>query len=238
MLKPTPASQTPTTAAKARRQDADVRKFEGKEGGVVLSKPVRNQLKRAKDFRRVNEIMEPWLQKMVPQHFLVNCEDINWGPGLGQPDFFATRCYVAVSPKQKRKGSHYGRPALMDSVTALFDGKLDIQISHEDRLHALLSHTSASFGLLYDKKGFRLLIAHGERGTSKQLMEIWSGVWEQGGTLQFLAEKFAEPAHERRLGACLADCGATMLGFLGQGGFGRVFKVKRKNAHYAMKVAT
>eukprot|EP00971_Amphidinium_carterae_P283135 5621047-Amphidinium_carterae.1 len=58
------------------------------------------------------------------------------------------------------------------------------------------------------------------------------------GAVEILADECekSQPLHERRLQHCLDDSKTKMLAFLGQGRFGRVFKVKRSNERLAMKV--
>eukprot|EP00971_Amphidinium_carterae_P261979 5196401-Amphidinium_carterae.2 len=134
-----------------------------------------------------------------------------------------------------------GVPALMDSVTVVFEGKRDsIQQGDQDQLHRYLSATSADCGLLYDPDKFLLMVASGEIGTEKRVKEIHEGNWSQPGALPFLHEmcKRLEPPNEYHLRLTLQDSQTTMDKFLGKGNHGRVFQVQGTDEIYAMKIST
>eukprot|EP00971_Amphidinium_carterae_P125804 2492192-Amphidinium_carterae.1 len=159
---------------------------------------------------------------------------------IGSADFFAACSFAPAAAPRNKKSKHYVKPALMDSVTAIFDGKsaghLYGAAVTEMRRH--LYNTGAAFGLLYDYQTFQLLIASGEVNTNRALAERHSGSWNQPGVVMFLSDQCRthQPAHEVRLRLCLSHSDTKLLGFLGRGGFGSVFKVRKGNKHMALKV--
>ena len=201
--------------------------------------------KHEKDSHKLNLAIEKVLKLILPRHVvLVNCEKFVWQEGIGLPDFFAACCFI---PKDvcKRESENYGIPALLDSVTALFDGKSagHMDGAAEDQMYRHLCRTAASYGLLYDAKKFQLMIVQRGKDTDKKLDEIWTGSWNQPGVVKFLSEQCEryQPAEELLLRLCLDKCKATVLGYLGslgKGRFGRVLKVQHRKKHFAMKVVT
>ena len=237
-LQPPPLSQTPHTCAAERRKWAKVQKFEGYEGEETLDSGMQKELKQhRKDSHKLNLVIEKVLKLILPRHVvLVNCEKFVWQEGIGSPDFFAACCFI---PKDvcNPESENYGIPALLDSVTALFDGK-SAGHAAEDQMYRHLCRTVASYGLLYDAEKFQLMIVQGAKDTAKRLDEIWTGSWNQPGVVKFLSEQCEryQPAEELLLRLCLAKCEAIVLGYLGKGRFGRVLKVRCGSKHFAMKV--
>ena len=230
---------TPATRADRRRQTARVVRLD--EGdGTVLPSTVQKALEKADTEGKVNAAMEAFLQTLKPDHFLVNREHFDWAANVGTCDFFASRCYIErqVKDQQKqRNGTLYGIPALPDSASAVYEGKLSLMPHHEDQIFKQLNATTATHGLLYDKKGFALQQVAGQQGQEKALQKIWYGRWHSKGVQKLFPDQFRdEPFEEQLLGKCLASSKTQMLGFLGKGGNGRVFAVKRGRQKMALKI--
>ena len=230
---------TPASRADHRRKNARVERLEN-DVETVLPLKVQRQLKEADTEAAVNAAMEAFLKTLKPDHFLVNCEHFNWEANVGTCDFFASRCYIEKQPKWhkgQRKGTLYGIPALLDSVSAVYEGKLKLQPHHEDQIFKQLNATAATHGLLYDKDGFALLEVAGLQGQEKLLKHIWYGKWNSKGVKQLFQNQFRnEPFQEELLGRCLANSQTQMLCFLGKGGNGRVFAVKQGRRKMALKI--
>ena len=235
----TDLTATPATRADRRRQTARVLRLdEGDE--TVLPSTVLKALAKAKSEAEANAAMEAFLQTLKPEHFLVNCEHFDWAANVGTCDFFASRCYVErqlKDQKKQRKGTLYGIPALLDSVSAVYEGKLNLMPRDEDQIFKQLNATTATHGLLYDKNGFTLLQVAGQQGQEKALQKIWYGRWNSKGVKQLFQDQFRdEPFEEELLGKCLASSKTHMLGFLGKGGNGMFFAVKRGVQKMALKI--
>jgi tRNA A-37 threonylcarbamoyl transferase component Bud32 len=226
-------SATPTTHARKLHEQAEITTLDvpaGKRKHGALKPSIENSLKAAKTESRVNAVMASTLRGIKPDHFFVKCEAHSWGHGIGNPDSFATQCYI----EKTAKGA--GVPALLDSVSAVYEGKLKMELAHDSQVFRYLNATSASCGLLYDKVGFRLLKAVGEPGY-KCMEKIVCGTWQIPTALTTINDFFMEnPIHEQRLMFCLKGADAKMKRFLGKGAHGRVFEVRWQKKTVAMKV--
>ena len=188
-----------------------------------------------------NKAMAPLLASFKPKHILVNSETLQWnfpGIGKGSADYFAARCY---SPRTSRDSRNFGVPAFRELVSALYEGKLQFEPADEDQLHRYLTGTSASRGMLYDKKGFLLMEVSGVVGVDKTLRALHKGKWSVRGALKFIQDFFEEdPPHDKRLQRCLDHGRLHVEAFLGRSQ-NTVYGVKRRQGdeeQLAMKIVT
>lgn len=196
----------------------------------------------------------PHLQDLFPEHYVVNSEKLKWEWSQGgNPDLFISKCY------QKRKLSnpttseqqlqhenpteppfHFGIPynELLDSLVVV-EAKVRAQPHHLTQLYNYVNSLPAgtSRGMLFHHAGFTLLEVAGDE-QHKTPTKIFRGQWSTRGCVDFIQAFFKDSLHDKLLDASLQRASAKLKGFLGKGGFGRVYHVSVQEGDVAMKIVT
>jgi tRNA A-37 threonylcarbamoyl transferase component Bud32 len=182
----------------------------------------------------------------------INSEGLSWLPQshdkntLLKPDGFATHrgmYHARKEPNDKIKrpeGYRFGVAVqeLLDCVM-LFERKLKIDAAafgQVVRYLQLLNTDNAACAILFDPKSFWLIKSH--TGT---ITKVVKSKWVHKGSQLLFRNFFGDnksPWIERLSNACKAFDVHVEEGnaFLGRGTYGRVFRVKRENIVYALKI--